>query len=183
LNMKKISESPERYTTQIKRYLARCEKNNEEPNQAYIDMYENSRRGSREQVNDPKWQKDNLEYDLRSTDWILEKVRTNEGYAQNLYAALCNRQFRKKDMWNILKDQRWSCTWRYAGGIIADMQEKGDYMDWYCSGRSTADYDSYDETYGRMPNNVPEGYVTSEVEQDLDRLGWLVLPEEEDDRL
>jgi hypothetical protein len=56
-------------------------------------------------------------------------------------------------------------------------------MDWYCSGRSTADYDSYDETHGHMPVNVPEGYVTTEVEQDLDRLGWCVIPEEEDDRL
>jgi hypothetical protein len=181
--MKKISSSPDRHSVQLKNYVLRCEENNEQPDDDYLDFFKNIRRTAEEQMANPKWQKDNLEYDLRSTDWILEKVRTNNSYAQNLYAALCNRQFRKKEMWNILKDQRWSCTWRYAGGIIADMQEKGDYMDWYCSGRGTADYDSYDETHGRMPKEVPEGYVTDEVEQDLDRLGWFVLPEDEDDRL
>lgn len=120
---------------------------------------------------DPEWKKDNLEYDLRTTDWILEKVRTRDDYAQNLYAAMCNREFQRLDVMPILKDETWGCSWRYAGGIIADMQEKGDYIDWYCSGirdsdRETADTDSL---------YVPEGTVTDEVREDLNRLGWAVL--------
>jgi hypothetical protein len=120
---------------------------------------------------DPEWKKDNLEYDLRTTDWILEKVRTRDDYAQNLYAAMCNREFQRLDVMPILKGETWGCSWRYAGGIIADMQEKGDYIDWYCSGirdsdRETEDTDSL---------YVTEGTVTDEVREDLNRLGWAVL--------
>jgi hypothetical protein len=29
----------------------------------------------------------------------------------------------------------WSCSWRYAGGLVADMREQGEnYLDFYCSG-------------------------------------------------
>lgn len=119
---------------------------------------------------DPAWSENNLEYDLRSTDWMLEKVRSSDVYAQCLYAALCNNEFRRNDTWPILTDQRWSCTWRYAGGIIADMQQKGDYIDWYCSGiRGT---DSEDE---KLKGYVPESHVTDEIRADLFRLGWSVI--------
>lgn len=98
-----------------------------------------------------------LERDFCSTDWILAKVRTDVNYAQKLYAALCNNQFQHQDVWTVLSDQSWSCTWRYAGGIIAGMREEGDYMDWYCSGG--------------------EGYVDEEVAEDLAKLGWRVVDE------
>lgn len=107
-----------------------------------------------EQEQDPEWQKNNLEYDLRSTDWILKKVRESDDYAKALYAALCNNDFTKNDVWPILQEETWSCSWRYAGGIIADMREEGDYIDWYCSGN--------------------EGYVDDEIKKDLLTLGWLV---------
>jgi hypothetical protein len=129
-----ISKSPERHTFQAESYVKRCEEEGKEPSEDYLDLYKSARQQDEEKMVDPKWQKDNLEYDLRSTDWILEKVRGDDVYAQNLYAAMCNNDFTKREMWPILKDQRWSCSWRYAGGIIADMQEKGDYIDWYCSG-------------------------------------------------
>ena len=84
--------------------------------------------------NDPEWRKDNLEYDLRTNEYMVNKVRTDEVYAQHLYAALCNNDYQKNDVWPILQDKRWSCSWRYAGGILANMCGEGDYMDWYCSG-------------------------------------------------
>jgi len=133
---------------------------------------------------DPEWQKDNLEYDLRSTDWILEKVRSSESYAQNLYAALCNNDFQRADVWPILTDKFWSCSWRYAGGIIANMRQQGDYIDWYCSGiRSDLSDDDYKDLnaegrarYQFMKNNfVGESVVTEEIEADLKRLGWNVI--------
>ncbi len=57
---------------------------------------------------------------------MLEKVRGDQVYAQHLYAAMCNNEFTKREMWPILKDERWNCSWRHAGGIIADMREEGE---------------------------------------------------------
>ena len=111
-----------------------------------------------------------LEQDLLASEYMLSQVRASDTYAQNLYAAMCNREFQRNDTWPILTDRRWSCTWRYAGGIIADMQQKGDYMNWYCSGiRGT---DSEDE---KLKGYVPEGHVTDEIRSDLFRIGWRVI--------
>jgi len=183
-----ISKSPERHTFQAESYVKRCEEEGKEPSEDYLDLYKSARQQDEEKMVDPKWQKDNLEYDLRSTDWILEKVRGDDVYAQNLYAAMCNNDFTKREMWPILKDQRWSCSWRYAGGIIADMQEKGDYIDWYCSGiKNTLTDDELKELnveqlerYEITKQYVGEGYVTDEIRADLLKLGWIVI---EDDNL
>lgn len=109
----------------------------------------------------------NLEHDLKITEWMRHKVRTSDHYAQNLYAALCNNDFQKQDVWPVLSDETWGCSWRYAGGIIADIRGTGDYLDWYCSGMAGDDL-------GIRPNGgyVSEGYVTDEIEQDLALLGW-----------
>jgi hypothetical protein len=123
----------------------------------------------RDKSYDPKWQTDNLEYDLLVTDWIIDKVRNNQNYAQNLYAALCNNTFTKNDVWPILSEKRWHCSWRYAGGIIARMTEKGDYMDWYCTG-------IFDDT-NRIAGTVSEGEITDEIRNDLFKLGWLITTE------
>jgi hypothetical protein len=76
----------------------------------------------------------NLEHDITATAWFCEKVRNNDAYAQNLYAAMCNMRFMKLDVVPILKEDYWSASWRAAGGIVSRIQGKGDYMDWYCSG-------------------------------------------------
>lgn len=134
------------------------------------DIFKSVAELKREQENDPEWQKNNLEYDLRNTEWILQKARDDHTYAQNIYAALCNNRFIKNDVWPILKEEYWSCSWRYAGGIIADMLDDGDYMDWYCSGKGGP--------MGGMEAHgyLQEGTVSEEVEEDLKRLGWLVVP-------
>lgn len=47
----------------------------------------------------------------------------------------------------------YSCSWRYAGGMIADIRAEGEnYMDFYCSGN--------------------EGNVDGEFELDMEQLGW-----------
>ena len=122
------------------------------------------------QEQDPKWRENNLEYDLRSTDWILDKVRASEVYAQNIYAALCNNDFQRNDVMPILKNETWSCSWRHAGGVVADMIGKGDYMDWYCSGGSGSAMSVENYIHG----HVQEGAVTDEVLEDLFKLGWIV---------
>lgn len=171
--MKKINSSKERGSFQA----SRVKPDNEE----FFKLLGDIRRDKEIQEADPKWRENNLEYDLRSTGWILDKTKSSKNYAQNLYAALCNRQFQKRDTWPILKDQRWSCSWRYAGGIIADMREEGDYIDWYCSGiRNDGYQDDFDTV---TPDQyVPEGVVTEEIENDLNQLGWIVIAQEDDNR-
>jgi len=120
----------------------------------------------------------NLESDLKSTQWLVDKVKEKDSYAQNLYAAMCNNEFVKNDVWPLLQDKRWSCSWRYAGGIIADMRERGDYIDWYCSGITNSTYDTVaDELAFRSKQFVPESAVTDEIRNDLLKLGWVVCQE------
>jgi hypothetical protein len=107
----------------------------------------------------------NLERDLRSTWWIVEKVQSKEVYAQNLYASLCNNEFAPKDTWGLLQNIRWSCTWRYAGGIVADIRGEGDYLSWYCSG-------IHDESDAGF---VGEGIIVPEIKTDLENIGWLII--------
>jgi len=109
-----------------------------------------------------------LAADIKNCAWIVEKVRTNKTYAQNLYAALCNIiWFKTNDFWPALTgNNEWSCSWRWAGGFVAELEDQGgDYMDWYCSG-IRGDKDENKELY------VGEGYVTNEVADDLAKIGW-----------
>ena len=169
--MSKISKSPERHTFQKNGYIERCMKDGKEPDPSIIQMYESW-------ANEPEYEnrpENDLEYDLRTTEWILEKARTRNDYAQNIYAALCNMRWQKLDVMPILKDEYWSCSWRSAGGIVANMREQGDYMDWYCSGMggvATYDLKEGDEFMARM-KYVPEATVTEEVREDLNKLGWV----------
>lgn len=184
--MNPISKSPNRNTFQITNYINRCKVNNTQPSDDYLDFWKSVQQQDDENMINPEWQKNNLEYDLRSTNWILEKVRASLSYAQNLYAAMCNQEFQKLDVIPILKDQRWSCSWRFAGGIISDMRQEGDYIDWYCSGIRNSSID--DEHFAQMNKEdqhqylestkyVGEGVITDEIEADLKRLGWIVLNE------
>jgi hypothetical protein len=108
----------------------------------------------------------NLERDIRGTNWIVSKVRHREIYAQNLYAALCNNEYVPQDVWGILKNIHWDCTWRYAASIIADIREDDSYIDWYCSGTGFQGTD--------FTGFVEESYVTEEVEFDFNQIGWLL---------
>lgn len=175
-----ISKSPERNTFQKEKYLERqAEKGktpeNDEDTRAMVEYYESWDIQEDQREQDPAWQKDNLEWDLRTTNWICEKVRADKLYAQNLYAAMCNNDFIKREMWPLLKDQKWSCSWRYAGGIIAHMQQKGDYIDWYCSGIRNVSHDEEENKLWDGRDYVAESVVTEEIENDLYKLGWLVV--------
>lgn len=97
-----------------------------------------------------------MDRDLLESDLFSGKCRASEDYAQNLYAALCNNYF-------IRDDARWSCSWRQAGALVADIRGEGDYISWYCSGISP---------FGDF---VPEGVVTEEIRNDLALIGWSIL--------
>ena len=167
-----MNRSKLRHSFQREKYIARCQEEGREPDPAYVAIYNSAIERDLEHENDEQWKKNNLEYDLRSTDWICAKAKADSKYAQNIYAALCNTEWQKNDVWPIVQDQRWSCTWRYAGGIVADMREEGDYIDWYCSGigdgLGNGDQDG-------SKGYVGEGTVTEQIKADLFALGWILV--------
>jgi hypothetical protein len=188
--MSKISRSPERHTFQKEQYIERMKEKDEAVNEDYLAMYDSYAEQHEAKFQDPASRIENMEYDLLTTEWILEKVRESDVYAQNLYASMCNRDFIKHAVIPILKNQRWSCSWRYAGGIIADMRQEGDYIDWYCSGirgdrLSTEEFEKLSlEQQARAKEYdayVGEGVVTDEIQKDLFRLGWVVQDDEMDE--
>ena len=95
-----------------------------------------------------------LENDLYHCSWMPRRVE-HDDYAQLLYAALCNNRFQKQEVWPVLKGDTWSCTWRSAGTIVAELRGEGDYMDSYLSGN--------------------EGVVVDIIAEDLEKLGWQVV--------
>ena len=113
----------------------------------------------------------NLEQELKKSRLICKKVR-NDNYAQNLYAALCNMQWQKLEVLPILKEELWSCSWRYAGGLVAELRGNGDYIDWYCSGM-------WDNGKSEIEGYVSESTVTEEIAADLRQLGWIPVPYDE----
>jgi hypothetical protein len=105
----------------------------------------------------------NLERDIKKTWWMVEQIRTNEVYAQNLYAACCNNHFGPYDVWAILKTITWECSWSYAANMVAEIRE--DMFDrWYCSGVQLIN-----------PDFVPESVIVPAIERDLETLGWIVV--------
>lgn len=102
-----------------------------------------------------------LESELMNSKTICSKVLSDHVYATNLYRALSNMQWIKREVMPLLKNDTWSCSWRYAGGIVANIRGEGDYMDWYCSGG--------------------EGSVTPEILEDLYQLGWAPVPWDDDE--
>ncbi len=172
---KTVSKSPQRHSFQKEGYVRRQTEKGEPVNENYLDMFEKMLHESTHKFDDPQSRINNMEYDLLTTDWILEKTRADEDYAQNLYAAMCNNGFIRLEVIPVLKGQEWSCSWRYAGGIVADMREEGDYIDWYCSGIGNAE-SGYGLDHRPANGYKPEGQITDEIRTDLQRLGWVIAP-------
>jgi hypothetical protein len=90
---------------------------------------------------------------------------------------MCNNEFIKNEVWPILVEKKWSCSWRYAGGVVADIRQQGDYMDWYCSGMGSGlGNGDEDGTKGY----VGESEITDEIKDDLLKLGWIVFESNQD---
>lgn len=188
-----MNKSPERGQFHIDNVLKKVDENKIDTVTAEkeIEFFKSHRERVAEMEATIEWQTDNMEYDLRSTEWIIDKVKSDDIYAQHLYAAMCNNDFTKNAVWPLLTEKRWSCSWRHAGGIIADMQEKGDYIDWYCSGiRPEIDLDETDtadlsldqrDVYMQAKAYVSESIVTEEIRTDLLKLGWIVIAPELDE--
>ena len=88
--------------------------------------------------------------------YLLKDKLVDDEYATDMYNALCNMRWKNKSTGEV-----YSCSWRYAGGLIAEIRNKGeDYMNFYCSGR--------------------EGNILEEIETDLNNFGWIKYPWERD---
>ncbi len=108
------------------------------------------------------------------------KILKSRTYSVDVYCAMCNMCWirhrtalsdalqklewihrRKPDGYSDYMSERfrnlYSCSWRYAGGRIAEIRDVGEnYMDFYCSGY--------------------EGMVTPEIEKDFNVIGWYKHP-------
>lgn len=166
--MKPVSRSPNRHQFQREAYIRRCEERGEEPREDYLRMMDTMAETHLDRFGDQPPEND-LEYDLLTTPWIMEKARASESYAQNIYAALCNQDWQRIEVMPILRDETWSCSWRSAGGIVADMLGEGDYIDWYCSGIGSG-LGNGDEDGSK--GYVGEGHITEEILEDFFKLGW-----------
>lgn len=93
---------------------------------------------------------DDLELDLRCSKEISDKCKSSKDYSYKLYSSLCNNKFKKKD-------KVCDYSFRVVSGIIANLNQSGDYIDWYCSGF--------------------EGTIDNEVLKDLMNLGWELYAE------
>ena len=62
----------------------------------------------------------------------------------------------------------WKAFSNLALSYSKNKWRSGDYLDWYCSGASE----------GTIPGYVSEGFVTSEISNDLLNLGWTHKPYE-----
>ena len=111
-----------------------------------------------------------LSRDMAADPEIISLLEDDE-IARDFYRALCNMRWRKRivltneeqviDKLKGIEAGVWSCTWRTAGAIIADIRHANydtgeNYMDFYCSGN--------------------ESYISELVYENFDRLGWDPLP-------
>jgi hypothetical protein len=108
----------------------------------------------------------NMEDDIKLSSKMMEKI-LDKTYAQNLYAAMCNNAWQKKEVWEILNNYVWTVSFRQAGAILAKLRGQGDYLDYYCSQLMAEREDDY----------VPEGKIIDEIKTDLKEIGWIDVPE------
>ena len=103
----------------------------------------------------PEARAPSLERDLAASPRVVERAGARL-FAELLYAALCNTAWRHR-----ATGERWSCSWRSAGGVVAHVRGEGDYLDRYCSGG--------------------EGLVDEGVLAEIEALGWELVVDEAKD--
>lgn len=86
----------------------------------------------------------NFQDDL--TNLFGDRMRSDEEFCKNIWSALANV------IWRNIDGAEASYTFRAAGGLIAEIIDGGDYMDWYCCG--------------------PDSVVSEEIAKGLASCGW-----------
>lgn len=80
-----------------------------------------------------------------------ERIKTDDAFCVDLWCALAN-----VDWYHPASGTEFSCSFRCAGGIIAEIRGSGGYMDWYCSG--------------------PAAEVSDFIRRSLKKRGWICDP-------
>jgi hypothetical protein len=120
----------------------------------------------------------NLGADIANDDTIVALLADGD-VALQFYASLCNMRWESisrlpddDKMIERLKgvnSEIWSCSWRYAGGIIADIRNEH-----YNTG------ESYISFYCSFTTAFAEGTVTELVRKHFERIGWKPCPWDDD---
>lgn len=87
-----------------------------------------------------------FEHDLGTA--LGARMAGDEEFCKQVWSSLAN-----VDWYNTKDHTTYSCSWRYAGGLIADILGEGNYMDWYCCG--------------------PDAVVSDEIARAMKKLGWI----------
>jgi hypothetical protein len=88
----------------------------------------------------------NLEFDLQA---LAPRLRSDRGFADEMYCALCNTDWRHAD------GATWHGSWRYSAGLVATLRGRGeDYIDFYCT------------------RACEEGTISDRVAVAMAELGW-----------
>lgn len=125
-------------------------------------------------IQKPENSKPDMQKDMQNSENFKQLVQ-DSSFAQALYAAMCNKIWKFKD-----SPYRWSCSWRSAGSIVADLRNQGEYyLDWYCSGITNEDENVDNNTDDHAEQK--EGTVRSDIAEQLNELGWRVITQEETD--
>lgn len=102
----------------------------------------------------------NLEKSLRTDPEYLSLLK-NEVFACAAYQSFCNEVYINEHR------ERFSCSWRYAGGLIAELRDEGeDYIDYYM-----------DFVKGELFDQTEQHKNT--IQQIYNRLGWRLLTVED----
>lgn len=103
-----------------------------------------------------------FEDELRAAPEFLACLRLDKTFAHALYCALENQA------WGGDGKQTFTCSFRYAGGLVAELRELGEgYMDFYC---------------GWGPDSSWSCTIQPMVAEELAKLGWYPVeyPDESD---
>lgn len=105
-----------------------------------------------------------LEQNIKNTKWLVQKIKKNQFYAQNLYAALCYHTFVKANAYDILCANHVTINSLAAAQLMIEFYPETIELDWIPT-----------NVYKIAAGFVRPGYITSEVAQDLNQLGWKVI--------
>lgn len=75
-----------------------------------------------------------------------ERIKQDSIFCKDIYSALTNLEWVQSD------GTVYGATFRYVGGLIADIREEGNYMDWYCC--------------------KGEGFASDEIQEAMSMKGW-----------
>lgn len=69
----------------------------------------------------------NFESDLKEI--FSDRMKQDGDFCKQIWSSLANVTWKHKKSYIEYAE-----SFRYAGGLIAEIRGEGDYMDWYCSG-------------------------------------------------